>query len=342
ELDGQLRWPMLSPYITETAAMATKFGPGFTAIYKPVVVVPGLNHGNTSNGQARTQRGDITAGVAEYGKCIELLGGLIGAFATAHLTTSAAARSQASHVLLDAVRQSMHLTAPYCVALGLGSPAAAFPAASSASAAAADGQIPLLPLPGVSEACRIGGLVAGAQRTAGRDASTALHPGEIAEAEAHAVKLQLRVLLDLPPSELRRLTVVATAHTDVETFLYSQPVMLLQEGPQEGKASRWLLHVHVMMHYRALDTPGLTLAPRAPDYWLKLKCAQFVAAMLHLPNPDQYITPTPAELNRLALEAALAATPLPVLERYRTLGRQLEFGPDEYAGRGAGCRIMIF
>ncbi|GIL70335.1 hypothetical protein Vretimale_3442 [Volvox reticuliferus] len=320
ELDGQMRWPLLSPYIAETAAMATKFGPGFAAVNKPVVVVSELNHGHTSNGQARTQRGDITAGVAEYGKCIEQVGGLIGAFATAHLTTSAAARSQASRTLLNEVRQSMCLTAPYCIALGLGNPAAAFP-----MAATGDG-------PGATGASRAGGLVTGAQRIAGQDASTALHPGEVAEAEAHAVKLQLHVLAGLPPSELQRLTVVATAHTDVETFLYSQPVMLPQEGPQEGpqevKTSRWLLHIHVMMHYKALDAPGLTLAPRAPDYWLKLKCAQFVAAMLHLPNPDQYATPAPAELNRLALEAALAAAPLPVVERYRALGRQLEFGPD--------------
>ncbi|GLC43771.1 hypothetical protein PLESTM_001517900 [Pleodorina starrii] len=325
ELDGQMRWPLLSSYIAESAAMATKFGPAFAAAAKPVVVVPGVNHGNTSSGEARVQRGDITAGVAHHSTCMSSLGGLITSFVTTHLAAPGQTRSQARRALLDAVRQSAQLTAPYCIARGLGDPAAAFAAAATLPA-------PDLPSPSPCKGpCRVGGLVAGAQRVAGRANSTALPPGEVVAAEAQAVELQRAVLAGLPPSQLQRLAVVATAHTDMETFLYSQPLMMpLEEGGEDGggNSGRWLLHVHVMLHFRSMDAPGQFLAPQAPDYWLKMKCAAFVAAMLGLPDPSQYTSPTPSELNRLALETALAAVPAGVAERYRALGRPMEFGPD--------------
>ncbi|GLC43769.1 hypothetical protein PLESTM_001517700 [Pleodorina starrii] len=328
ELDGQMRWPLLSSYIAESAAMATKFGSAFTAAAKPVVVVPGVNHGNTSSGDARVQRGDITAGVAHHSACMSSLGGLLASFVTTHLAAPGQTRSQARRALLDAVRQSAQLTAPYCIARGLGDPAAAFAAAATLPA-------PDLPSPSPCKGpCRVGGLVAGAQRVAGRANSTALPPGEVVAAEAHAVELQRAVLAGLPASQLQRLAVVATAHTDMETFLYSQTLMMpLEEGGEDGEdgsgnSGRWLLHVHVMLHFRSMDAPGQYLAAQAPDYWLKMKCAAFVAAMLGLPDPSQYTSPTPSELNRLAMETALAAVPAGVAERYRALGRPMEFGPD--------------
>jgi hypothetical protein len=59
---------------------------------------------------------------------------------------------QARAALLGYVRRSLQLTAPYCVARGLGDPSAAFAAAYSAD-------VP----PGLA-----GGLTSGAQRAAGR------------------------------------------------------------------------------------------------------------------------------------------------------------------------------
>lgn len=44
----------------------------YVARNAPILVLPNINHGSTSNGIARPVRGDITAGVAPYEECIQV------------------------------------------------------------------------------------------------------------------------------------------------------------------------------------------------------------------------------------------------------------------------------
>ncbi|KXZ55889.1 hypothetical protein GPECTOR_2g1440 [Gonium pectorale] len=291
------------------AGMATRFGPEITALSKPVVVLRGINHGNTSNGEARVARGDITACVTEYGECAKLLASHVSAFLHAHLAPSEEVRSEASSFLLDAVRQSTQRTAPYGVTLGMGDWSAPF-AESAPAVGPSGGDV------------RAGGLVPGSGRSAGVTESIALHPGVVSAAESHAAELQRVVLQSLPEEARSRVTVAATAHTQVESLLYSQPTLTPLPG------GRWLLHVHVYMHFRSLESDRGYICPQAPEYWLKLKSADLVAAVLGLPEPSRYATPPPSALNRLALERALAAAPPDVAERYLARGRQLAFEGD--------------
>ncbi|PNH11302.1 hypothetical protein TSOC_001910, partial [Tetrabaena socialis] len=308
ELDGQMRWPWDAPYIAETAAMATKFGGRYVAVNKPVIWIPGLNHGNTSNGVVNTPRGDVAAGVTEHSACMKVLGAHVASFLTAHLAPSEQGRAEAEDALLAAVQASTRHTAPYCAALGLGDVAAPFAEA-------------LPPREAASGPWRAG-VLSGAGRSAGQADSIAVHPGVVAAAEQHAVSMQRQVLAALPAEALERLTIVATAHTHVDTLLYSQPVLSpLRDG-------RWLLTVHVLLHFRSLEAERAHLCSQAPEHWLKLKCAQMVAAMLGLPDPAQYGTPAPAELNRATLQQALSAVPATVAARYEKLGRKLEFEDD--------------
>lgn len=51
------------------------------------------------------------------------------------------------------------------------------------------------------------------------------HPGESAAAEKFAVKMQRKILRQLPAGMRRNVTVVATVHTDATVFLYAQPTL---------------------------------------------------------------------------------------------------------------------
>ncbi|KAG2500902.1 hypothetical protein HYH03_001661 [Edaphochlamys debaryana] len=308
EVDGQTRWPWLAPEVAEVGAMAAKMGPSWVARNRPVLILPGLNHGNTSSGEARVVRGDITEGVGPHVTAMKNLGGPLAAFLTTHMAPAKDARERASLVLEAAIRHTASLTAPYCRAVGLGDPSAPFGQAPVAPGA---------PLPG--------GLLAGTARDAAAGDNTCVHPGVVAAAEAEAVRLQLAVLraAGLPEAALGRLVVAATGHTDVKSITYAHPEM------EELHDGRWLLHVHVKIHFRSLDpVPKPHLCPFAPELWLKLRGADYVAAILGLPEPSSFANPKPAALNAQTLERALAAAPPDVAERYRSLGRPMEFGDD--------------
>ncbi len=75
---------MLAHSLTACPAHA----PSYASRTKPVIVVPGVNHGNTSNGVANTARGDITAGAADHATCARALGAHIAHFLTTHLATT--------------------------------------------------------------------------------------------------------------------------------------------------------------------------------------------------------------------------------------------------------------
>lgn len=51
------------------------------------------------------------------------------------------------------------------------------------------------------------------------------HPGELAAAETYTQELQQFTLVGLPGELQQRVVCVATAHTDVATFLHSQPTL---------------------------------------------------------------------------------------------------------------------
>eukprot|EP00198_Chlamydomonas_reinhardtii_P001673 XP_001691009.1 predicted protein [Chlamydomonas reinhardtii] len=311
ELDGQMRWPWHVPYIAETAAMATKFGERYVARNAPILVLPNINHGSTSNGIARPVRGDITAGVAPYEECIQVLGRHIGAFVTAHMSHSAAARTEAETFLLEALRKSYALTAPYCIALGLGDTSAPF-------AEGGDGR-PHAHQPGP---LRVGGVVAAAARVAGHVESTAIMPGVVVAAETHTEELQRRVLESLPPPATERVTVVATCHTELGTFSQNHATMT------ELGDSKWLLRVHVMLNFRSLESSRPHMCSYAAEHWVKLLSAERVAQALGLPDAASYDTPKPVELNRETHDKALAAAPQAVVQRYKDLGRQMVFEDD--------------
>jgi hypothetical protein len=89
----------------------------FAAAQQPFILVPGANHGHTSNGIPNLDRGDIPA-FTEYAVATEAFARAMAAFVTAHEGPSKSAKQAATDQLLLMVRQTAELVAPYFMASG--------------------------------------------------------------------------------------------------------------------------------------------------------------------------------------------------------------------------------
>lgn len=89
----------------------------FAAAHKPFILVPGVNHGQTSNGISRYERGDLHATVP-YDKAVADLGMAVASFMTAQEAQEDAVKGDATAKLLHLVQQASDMIAPYLKATG--------------------------------------------------------------------------------------------------------------------------------------------------------------------------------------------------------------------------------
>ncbi|KAF6258194.1 hypothetical protein COO60DRAFT_1693439 [Scenedesmus sp. NREL 46B-D3] len=312
ELDGQMRWPWSAGLAADAAVLAQKAGPRFAAAQQPFILVPGANHGNTSNGVANYDRGDIPAHT-EHAAATDAFARAMAAFVAAHEGPTKGAKQAATDQLLLMVRQTAELVAPYFMASGMGNPCAAWVTGrqggpeSTASLEAPDTthqthqqqqqQQQQQTHAAFSHAASSlqQPLLQGTRREAGAAVSAALHPGVLQKAERFAL-------------------------------LYNQPVISEQE---DGSV---VVLVHALVAPPNLvrpSTEGALLTSRAssPEYWLKLKRPQAIAEELGLAGvyADGI---TAAALNQGAFDAAIAAVNPDAAERHKAAGWQLAFGED--------------
>ncbi|KAL4427622.1 hypothetical protein ABPG75_001711 [Micractinium tetrahymenae] len=320
-LDGQLRLPRAAWLAAHTAPLAAQVGPRHFAQVRPFAIVPGMNHAQFSNGVVNSARGDIPSDVPIKTQA-EAVAGLLAAFAAAnHPEATEESARQEIEQLLQATTASFDLLTPFLEAAGRGSPTALLAAGSGDPAAAAE----------------VEARAFGAERlshfTPNRNSFS--HVGELEAAERFARAAQRRMLAaGLPAGAgLSGVRVAVTSHTQLDTFIYSQPTVFQTETPvappvlaTAGK--QWVVHAHVYLFWEYYQ-PGFDsmLKPMSPQYIMKLKKGAALALAMGLEAGSDGVV-TGAELNEATYHEALAAAPQLFVETLGRRGKQLKFAPD--------------
>lgn len=89
----------------------------YAAAHQPFILVPGVNHAQTSNGVQNYARGDIPA-TTEYATATEHLSKAIASFVTSHQAAAKPERQAAADDLLGMVRRTAETLGPYFMASG--------------------------------------------------------------------------------------------------------------------------------------------------------------------------------------------------------------------------------
>mmetsp|Transcript_14429 Transcript_14429/g.31242 ORF Transcript_14429/g.31242 Transcript_14429/m.31242 type:complete len:780 (+) Transcript_14429:257-2596(+) len=341
DLDGQMQWFHQVPYMSQLAYMASRFGPEYAAVNKPLILLKGANHAQSSAlgggvpgatalsgplapALVNAVRGDVEAD-ASAEETLAACSGALSAFLTTHFGAEAAARKAAAGKLLEQVTATADLMAPYARAAGYGDVSAPFNAAGTSTSSS---WVPVAPyalqLPAAA------GLPLGPMAAAaGSRESAALPSGVALAAEQAAVAAQQVLAAPLGAEAAAWLHVVASVHAQLEGLVYSQPTV------SELPDGRLLVHVHVYSHFPLLEREpnGIAgLLPVGPNYWMKLKSTNMLALHLGTPPPEGgsglFPEPGARAINEAVLRQALEAVPRHVLERYKRRGLQLHIGDD--------------
>jgi hypothetical protein len=89
----------------------------YAAAHQPFILVPGVNHAQTSNGVPNYARGDIQP-TTEYATATEHLSKAVASFVTSHQAATKPERQAAADELLVMVRRTAETLAPYFMASG--------------------------------------------------------------------------------------------------------------------------------------------------------------------------------------------------------------------------------
>ncbi|KAK9792040.1 hypothetical protein WJX73_001274 [Symbiochloris irregularis] len=240
--DGQVRPTRFAMPALQSADCAARFGTRYTAAFKPVILLPGINHGHMSNGETRTQSGDLEADISREAAA-ESIADTIVAFLKLHGPDSIEGKAKALDSLQQqCIRTAEHLS-PFTEALGRGSISEAWKLALEHDN---DNMGP----------------------SASHDSSRRYiaHPSELSMLERFAVNLQWRVIREAGLEDsFRRVRVMATVHVDVDSFIYSQPTT----------TSDYIMIQAYL--YRPNLVPYGHRIPMAPHYILKIKSARGLA-----------------------------------------------------------------
>ncbi|KAK9814071.1 hypothetical protein WJX72_000287 [[Myrmecia] bisecta] len=316
ELDGQLRITRLAEAALQAAACIANFGVRHVVAYKPVTIVPGMNHGQFSNGEVRTQRGDIISDLPQE-QVVQQCADIVVDFLAAHCAVEEAARRQAVDSLQGHVFDCAQAVTPYLQALGRGNLYEAY-AQGAASSQPSTSNKGVVGTGGI-----IAGAVSGVMLPAGNPARALVaHPGDFRAAEEFCEAAQREMAGPLPAEVQENIRFAVTVHTDPITFTYTQPIVLQSEGCT-------LVHCHCL-----LSRPGLGnnafLTAQAPEYFIKLKRREAILKALGLPESEggSYEEPTGASINAAAIAHALQLLPQPAVDRYQARGVALQCLPD--------------
>jgi hypothetical protein len=91
----------------------------FAAAFKPYILIPGANHGQTTQDPINVARGDMPATAADADALLQY-GRTIGAFLVAHEGGSEDIRQSAATELLQMCRATAEMIGPYFMANGEG------------------------------------------------------------------------------------------------------------------------------------------------------------------------------------------------------------------------------
>jgi hypothetical protein len=265
QLDGQLSPCKAALTATEIATFGPMLGPKGVARIRPLVIIPGMNHAQVSNGVVNAPRGDLEASISHTKAAQEIAAAVlhfIVLYAPGNVAQSA--RDTSLDALTEATWHAVEFLAPFAEKLGRPNPAALLRSGSAEAEQKHDGFPPLA----------LGFGAEGLPVTASNIGAFA-HPGELAAAKRFAESAQRRLLeSSLPVEDLSKVKVFAVAHTTAQTFMYSQST-ILQTAPHA-----WSVQVHVLLERAAYKSGNLDPTSFvSPVYALKLKAAEQVAVV---------------------------------------------------------------
>lgn len=309
-MDGQYRSTRAALVADDVAQSIGQLGPIRAAAQKALLLVPGMNHAQQSNGKANVARGDLLPDL-DLDEAGAQIASALSAFIVANSASGLEVKNKALIALKEMTHNAIDAMAPYNTALGR--------------------------LAGSSFA-------RGAEAAGPPSQEFIAHPGEIAIAKAFCEYAQRRCLQTMKEGD-PMISITAIVHTSLDNFLLSQPRMYSPITTSTSSIdasidSMWVLQVHVFLHREWLE-PSVEswLKNSSPEYYLKLKNGVAVAQeMKRRKEEDAGEEGGGNDVSAAELHSELYALALnevsPVYrDMYTKRGRVLEFGEDRDVSR---------
>lgn len=311
ELDGVIPWFYNAKYALDSATVAAKYGKDYAAMYRPVILVPGMNHGQSSNNVLNKTVGDLSPDT-NYDFAVSITANAISEFITVH-RTGGPEHKKSVDSLLELATDSAWIMEGYLSELGYGEVMHVWEYTKDRE---------VLHDPG-SMLLGAGALVSHPMITDYVSNTLSMHPGTALQAEKYVIEVQQRVLDGLGPGHRGSVTVKAEVHTDIASFANVDAHM----APLTAFPGVYLLQVHVLVRHRLDHHQG----PVAPEYWLKIKSCLAVSWVLKIKR-QQALTScneaTASSINREVIERAFTSIAEDSQTRYRDHGFKLAVAMD--------------
>jgi hypothetical protein len=263
ERDGQLN--LFKASLVAGRALARDLPLGITVVssLRPMLVVPGMNHAQFSNGIIRKERGDFDPDVPQH-EALSLVSKGMLHFLTvncAHMGIPGINVSTAVQVLTSMTEEAARFIDIPAVALGRASPIKIL----QLSKVEDDQEKPSSQV-GEEETMLLA-LACGAEAypKSSKLLQQLAHPGEEKAAREFAINAQFQVFRKvMAPEVVGNIRITATVHHLKETFLRSQAEIM-------KTAKGWGVHVHILLWREGLTSSYSPLTFVSPTYALKLK-----------------------------------------------------------------------
>ncbi|KAK9918414.1 hypothetical protein WJX75_003983 [Coccomyxa subellipsoidea] len=326
-LDGQARFSKMAIPAQEAAAFAYQSDPMYAAAQKPVILLPGVNHANLSNGHMRSDANDLSAEVSLESANLQVASA-IADFLLVHRATDEQEVDAALQRLVQQCINTAEWLAPFTRALGRGSIDYLWKRHEP--------EIKKLGYSDLFWAAAFNlAFFSGAEVLPDSDTSRRFvaHSGELSAASEMCTHVQTRLVLladQMDPDSMSpviHFRIVSSVHTDLDAFIRSQPTLQPCKG---NDGASLVLHVHCYL-YRPNLVPFGHRFPVAPQYFLKLKSAEAIALVCHGPdigNPNKADAVSAAEVNAETYQWALENVDRESRELFLQRGKQLSFVPD--------------
>ena len=366
-MDGQYRSTRAALVAADAAQTIAQLGPIRAAAQNPLLLVPGMNHAQQSNGIPNVARGDLlpdhdSSTLEGAGKEIATaLSSFIIANSAPSLSSSSSgleAKSKALMTLQAMTSNAINTLLPYLTALGRALPTT-------------DGE-------DEGSSLLFSSFARGAEAAGPPSQAYAAHPGEIETAKSFCEYAQRRCLqaaaaaggggggagtMEGDPM-LEIIHVTAVVHTSLENFIRSQPriyspITTTNNINTHSVDSKWVLQVHCYLRREWLEPNAESwLKNSSPEYYLKLKKGVAVCLEMKRRKEEEEEAEggggggggggddaktgrggeeegivSAAELHRELYNAALSEVCPVFRDVYIKRGRVLEFGEDRDVSR---------
>jgi hypothetical protein len=263
ERDGQLNLFKASLVAGRALARDLSLGIEVVSSLRPMLVVPGMNHAQFSNGIVRKERGDLDPDVPQDEALLLVSKGMLHFLTVncAHMGIPPINVSTAVKVLTSMTEAAARFIDVPAVALGRASPIKLL----QLSKIEDDQEKPSNQV-GEEETMLLA-LACGAEAypKTSKLLQQLAHPGEEKAAREFAINAQFRAFRKVMAPELvGNIRIAATVHHLKETFLRSQAELM-------KTAKGWGVHVHILLWREGLTSPYSPGTFVSPTYALKLK-----------------------------------------------------------------------